>query len=208
LFAFCFFEDASAGYTFLEKQIGIRKAHGPSEFKWRELRPQDKKLVLKNLSLLLKICCRAVLLIETDILNKRHYKKIDRAVNLISKVLEGCFSGGRPEEAALRDALRKKLFYFANGVEVHCDTDFQVESSTVVKTFIRVLSKNKEFGDPKPIYAVLKSHESEPIQVADIIVGVCRWNISQKDCPPDPFSSLWFDKKNLLRLFYKKTVKN
>jgi len=174
LYTFCFFEDAIAGYTFLEKHIGIRKAHAPSEFKFGKLELRDSTLVRKTLSILLKISCRAVLLLDTDILNMRNLKKIDKATNIFTKILDGCFTGGRPEQTVWRNRFRKQLFNFANGVKIHCDDDFGLAPQKVVNKFIRTLSKNGEFGVPEPIYAVLKSHDSVPIQVADIIVGACR----------------------------------
>ena len=205
LYAFCFFEDASAGYTYLEKHICIRKP--PSEFKFAKLRLRDKIVVRNNLLILLKICCRAVLLIDTDILNMSHYKQIEKAANLLSKVFDGCFSGGRPERAAWRNRFHKKLFSFGNGVKVHCDSDFGSTPRDVVDKFIRVLSKNGEFGDPDPTHSLRKSHESEPIQVADIIVGVCRWNIQQEENPPASFSPLWFNNRLVSRLFRRRKMK-
>ncbi len=207
LYAFCFFEDAIAGYTYLEKHIGIRKSHSPSEFKYGKLELRDEILIQKYLSILLKISCRAVLLLDTDILNMKKLKKIDKPRNIFTMILDGCFTGGRPERTVWRNKFRKKLYNFANSVKIHCDDDFGLTPQKVVNKFIRTLSNNGEFGVPEPIYVILESHESKPIQVADIIVGACRRFFQQTGSPHSSFSDLCFDDKKLARLFKRKKAK-
>ncbi|WNZ29295.1 MAG: hypothetical protein IAX21_00020 [Candidatus Bathyarchaeota archaeon] len=46
--------------------------------------------------------------------------------NLFKNLVEGCFSGfeGDPKHSTLRPSLKQKFFKNINGIETHCDPDF------------------------------------------------------------------------------------
>ena len=48
-----------------------------------------------------------------------------------------------------------------------------------------------------PLHALLKSEESIPIQIADIIAGAVRWKLMNNEKPPLPLSHLYFDNRKI-----------
>jgi len=197
--AFCFIPDYEAAYTYLEKHLALPKTHNHEEFKWAKLNQNYKARLLERFGLLLAISCSAILLIETDAI----ISPIGKFENIFKNLVEGCFSGYErdPTHARLRPALREKFFQLTNDVQVHCDKDFpQLASDKAVKLFVQTLAKqNGWYEKYTPLYAPLKSHESKPIQIADIIVGAIKTKI-QNDEPLDPLTPLAFDKRKIASL--------
>jgi hypothetical protein len=196
ILAFCFIPDYEAAYIYLEKHLNLPKTHNHEEFKWTKLNWNYKAKVLERFKLLLSISCNAILLIETDAI----ISPIGKFENIFKNLIEGCFSGYEkdPKHAKLRPALRKKFFQLANDVQVHCDKDFpHLSSDKAVKLFVQTLAKQNDWYEKyTPLFAPLKSHESKPIQVADIIVGAIKTKI-QNDEPLDPLAPLAFDKRKI-----------
>jgi len=196
ILAFCFIPDYEAAYVYLEKHLGLPKTHNHKEFKWTKLNLNYKTKVVERFKLLLSISCNAILLIETDAI----ISPIGKFENIFKNLIEGCFSGYEkdPTHARLRPALRKKLFQLTNDVQVHCDKDFpHLASDKAVKLFVQTLAKRNGWYEPfTPQFAVLKSHESKPIQVADIIVGAIKTKI-QNDESLNPLTPLPFDKRKI-----------
>ena len=152
--------------------------------------------MLEKFKLLLPISCDAILLIETNAI----ISPIGKFENIFKNLIEGCFSGYEkdPTHARLRHALRKKFFQLANDIQVHCDKDFpHLAPDKAVKLFVQTLAKqNGRCEKYTPLFAPLKSHESKPIQVADIIVGVIKTKIQNNE-PLDPLIPLAFDKRKI-----------
>jgi len=196
IMAFCFIPDYEAAYTYLEKHLALPKTHNHEEFKWTKLNPNYKAKLLERFKLLLSISCSAILLIETDAI----ISPIGKFENIFKNIIEGCFSGYEkdPAHARLRPALRRKFFQLANDVQVHCDKDFpHLASDKAVKLFVQTLAKQNDWYEPyTPLFAPLKSHESKPIQLADIIVGAIKTKIQNNE-PLDPLASLAFDKRKI-----------
>ncbi|MCL6579318.1 MAG: hypothetical protein K6T73_08030 [Candidatus Bathyarchaeota archaeon] len=196
ILAFCFIPDHEAAYTYLERHMFLPKTHDHPEFKWAKLNQNYRMRVLEKLKMLLAISCDAILLIETDAIISPQGK----FENLFRNLIEGCFSGyeRHPTQSKLRLHLRKKLFQLANNVQVHCDKDFpHLTSDKAVKLFVQTLAKrNGWYEQYTPLYAPLKSHESKPIQVADIIVGALKTKIQNNE-PLEPLSPLPFDKRKI-----------
>jgi len=199
ILAFCFIPDYEATYTYLEKHLNLPKTHNREEIKWTKLNQNYKAKVLERFKLLLSISCDAILLIETDAI----ISPIGKFENVFKNLIEGCFSGYEkdPNQARLRPALKKKFFQLANDVQVHCDKDFpHLASDKAVKLFVQTLAKqNGWYEKYTPLFATLKSHESKPIQLADIIVGAARTKIQNKE-PLEPLTPLAFDKRKIASL--------
>ena len=196
ILAFCFITDHEAAYTYLERHLGLPKAHNHEEFKWMRLNPSYRAKALERLKLLLSICCNAVLLIETDAITP----PVGKFENVFRNLVEGCFSGYErdPAYARLRPAIRKKFFQLANGVQAHCDRDFpHLAPDKAVKLLVQTLAKRDGwYEEYTPLYAALKSHESKPIQVADIIVGALKTKIRTKEAL-SPLTPLAFDRRKI-----------
>lgn len=190
--AFCFLPDPKGAYAYLEKHLNLPKTHNHREFKWVKLNQNFKAKVFKKFELFLSICCEGILVINTDAL----VSPIGKVENIFFNLIEGCFSGyeNDPIQAKLRPALRKKFFKLASDVQIHCDADFRpLTPNKVVRYSVQILAKRgKYFEKFVPLFAELKSHESESIQVADIIVGAIRTKIQNKE-PLHPLKSLPFD---------------
>ena len=196
ILVFCFISDYEAAYTYLEKHMILPKTHNHPEFKWAKLNQNYKMKVLEKFKMLLAISCDAILLIETDAI----ISPAGKFENLFKNLIEGCFSGyeKHPVQSRLRSHLRKKFFQLANNVQVHCDKDFpHLASDKAVKLLVQTLAKrNGWYEQYTPLYAPLKSHESKPIQVADIIVGTAKTKIQNNESL-EPLSPLPFDKRKI-----------
>ena len=194
--AFCFIPDYEAAYVYLEKHLGLPKTHNNPEFKWVKLNRNYRAKVLEKFDHVLAISCDAILLIETNAI----ISPIGKFENLFKNLVNGCFSGYERDrvQSRLRLQLRKKFFQLANDVPVHCDKDFpHLPSDKAVKLFVQTLAKrNGWYEQYTPLYAPLKSHESKPIQITDIIVGALRTKIQNKDSLK-PLSPLPFDKRKI-----------
>jgi hypothetical protein len=103
--------------------------------------------------------------------------------DLFTDLIEGCFTGYERIEPE-RIEYRKKLFELSNNVVVHCDPDFApLTPEKIVRCLVQSLAKNK-YGTIQaftPLHAPLRSHESKPIQVADIIVGAIAYKIKKSE---------------------------
>jgi len=196
ILAFCFIPDYEAAYTYLEKHLALPKTHNHEEFKWTKLNRNYKAQVLERFKMLLSISCDAILLIETDAI----ISPMGKFENVFRNLIEGCFSGYEkdPKHAKLRPTLRKKFFQLTNDVQVHCDKDFpHLASDKAVKLFVQTLAKQNDWYETyTPLFATLKSHESKPIQLADILVGAVKTKI-QNNQPLDPLTPLAFDKRKI-----------
>lgn len=195
--AFCFLPDSQAAYVYLDKHLKLPKKHNHPEFKWVKLNQNLRERVLEKFELLLSLCCEGMLVIETDAL----VSPIGKIQNIFINLIEGCFSGyeNDPTQRRLRPALRKKFFKLANDIQIHCDADFPpLTPNKVVRYFVQTLAKRNEkfFEKFVPLFADLKSHESESIQVADIIIGALRTKIQNKE-PLHPLKSLPFDGRKI-----------
>lgn len=197
LLAICFIPDSEAAYLYLEKHLELPKTHNHQEYKWSKLNPDYRKKVLENWQLFLNVNCDAAIIIETDAL----ISPLDKLDNIFKNLVEGCFSGyeNHPKQKTLRSSLRRKFFSLANRIPVHCDTDLSpLTADKTVRLLIQTLAKRNQnsFEEYMPSFAILKSHESKPIQVTDIIVGALRTKIQNNDSL-HPFNVLPFDRRKL-----------
>ncbi|MEM2514728.1 MAG: hypothetical protein QXU81_10540, partial [Candidatus Bathyarchaeia archaeon] len=150
---------------------------------------------VQNFNLMLHICCDGILVMKTIALRDRR----DKIENIFKNLIDGCFSGYEREPAQkMRAILKKKFFYAINGVEIHCDADFRpLTPEKIVRLLVQTLAKkNGEYENYTPLFANLRSHESKPIQTADIIAGAIRTMIEQ-GVPLYPLEPLPFDLRKL-----------
>jgi hypothetical protein len=188
----CSIPDYEGAYIFLEKHLKLPKDHYKKEFHWSKLNATYREELLKKFELTLSICCDGLLVIKTNALNDRRGK----IENLFTNLIEGCFSGYErdPKQKNLRPNLKRKFFEIVNGVQIHCDADFRpLTPEKVVRLLVQTLAKKDggQFGDYIPLFANLRSHESKPIQVADIVAGMIKTviesEVSQKSLQQLPF---------------------
>jgi len=176
-----------AAYIYLEKHLGIPKAHSPIEFKWSKLNRTYKDAILQNFDLILSISCNALLMIKTNALRNRQQKAIDVFIRLI----DGCFSGFESRSGKQRQLLRERFFNLCNDTPTHCDADFSpLSTDKIVRHLVMTLAKDR---DCTPLHAEKLSHESEPIQITDVLCGALRDSIEKKNdkwLEPLPFNNL------------------
>ena len=170
-----FFDNYKAGYYYLENFLHIPKSTGGQpEFKWNKLNPQCRAAIVSDLDSLLQMSCQCVLMIRTNALKSPDEKLMD----VFIKLIRGWFTNYK-HKTADRLRLQKELFRRANEVSIHCDADFQpLVPGQIVKQFVKILSNG---NDHVPSHAVKDSHESEPIQVTDILCGALKSLILEKD---------------------------
>lgn len=191
----CIIPDFEGAYIFLERHLKLPKDHYKMEFHWRKLNPNYKQSIVQNFNLMLHICCDGILVMKTIALRDRR----DKIENIFKNLIDGCFSGYEREPAQkMRAILKKKFFYAINGVEIHCDADFRpLTPEKIVRLLVQTLAKkNGEYENYTPLFANLRSHESKPIQTADIIAGAIRTMIEQ-GVPLYPLEPLPFDLRKL-----------
>ena len=171
-----FFDNHEAGYHYLEKFLSIpkaKKSHG-DEFKWNKLNPEYRKIVSEKLEILLKISCRMVIMIKTNALKNPDEKLID----VFMKLINGWFTN-YDYKSDERILLRKELFKLSNETSIHCDSDFQpLTPVKIVKQFVKILADGNSFD---PLFVLKDSHESQPIQIADILCGALKQHIIDKN---------------------------
>ena len=186
--------DAHAVAIYFEKHLRLPKTHNHAEWKWSQLDKEYRKTILENFNFVLRLCCKAALLIETNVLStgKAHAK--DKIKNLV----EGCFSGYETSDGTKRKHLRSLFYSLINNTPVHCDSDFDpVSPDDVVRTLVRELAKtDSQFSEYTPMNVPLRSHESITIQVADILVGALK-DIKASGSPIQPFEILVFDNRKI-----------
>jgi len=162
------FDDVESGYSFLEKHLRLPKAKEPAEIKWLKLNPAYRESVTGKLPALIGMSCNAILVIKTNALMNPEEKIVDVFIKLIS----GSFSGYERMQGELRTALKDKFFTLINETPTHCDPDFSpLTTDKIVRQLVRTLAGTRPFV---PLHAGLKSEESHPIQVADVICGAVK----------------------------------
>ena len=183
------FDDAECGYAYLEKHLQLPKAEQPAELKWAKLNYNLRRSLVGNLGVLLKMAANAILVIKTNALIKPEEKRTDAFIKLIS----GSFSGYEKMQGEFRVGLREKFFSLTNDAPIHCDADFSPTSTDkIVRQLVKTLSAGKSFT---PIHVGLKSEESHPIQMADIICGATKNLIQQGRFSEVGMSQMPFDNK-------------
>jgi len=191
----CFIPDSEASYIYLEKHLELPKMQNHGEIKWSRLNSKEKTKILDNFDLLLHICCNGIVMIKTGVLFSRKGKM----ENIFKNLIEGCFSGYEkdPNWKKLRPALKRRFFQLANEVPIHCDADFSpLKPDKAVRLLVQTLAKlnGDRFLKYTPLFAPLRSHESQTIQISDIIVGAFRTKIQNAESL-NPFKPLPFDKR-------------
>lgn len=198
VFAFCSIADPEAGYVFLEKHLNLPKAKDPIEYKWSKLNPQFKTTFFEKFEPFLNFFHEGVLILHTNAFIGLKAKRSSVFANLIN----GCFTGYE-YLSKQRRRLRGEFFRLTNGMPVHCDADFRpLMPSNIVRLLIQTLATpNGGTARPfTPLHAPLKSHESKPIQLADIVAGSVTNRIEQEGKPPEIFTSLFFDRRKIKHL--------
>ena len=193
VFGFFNIPDYESAYQYLEKHLALPKTHNHAELHWSKLSPENRQKVLARFPTFLQISCDALLVIKTDALVSPSGKR----ENILTNLIDGCFSGHEDMEDSLKSSLRRHLYALTNRTPIHCDADFAPltplqMATTYVKRLGQGLSPN-----PTPTFVNLRSHESRPIQVADILVGAIRTRLAE--AKPDPLVILRFDHRKLKR---------
>jgi hypothetical protein len=199
--AICCFDNYNAGTIFLERHLSLPKAKSPIEYKWNKLDTGKRKKVSNNTIPLLKISSSGLLAIHTDVL----ISPVGSVIYGFRDLIEGCFSGyektpSQPKD--VREHFRQEFFLRCNNTPIHCDPDFPLPLSTnkVVRLLVRTLSKKDgRIRECLPLHASLRSEESPPIQVADIIAGAIGTKIMNNEELPNPISHLYFDNRKINR---------
>jgi len=184
--------DEVSAYEYLEKHLGLPKTHNHEEIRWSKLNPEKRGTVIDRFDQCFSVCCQAALVINTDVLTGAKSQIRDR----ISNLMDGCFSGY--EKTQDRKLLRGKFFEMMNGAPMHCDPDFSpLPPGEVVRVILKRLSKQDgEFVECTPLVAQLHSHESRPIQIADILVGAIGRLLGESK-PILPLRELRFDPRKI-----------
>lgn len=183
------FDDAECGYAYLERHLKLPKAKQPAELKWAKLNPRHRRSVVGSLSTLFEMSVNALLIIKTNALMRPEEKLTDVFIKLIS----GSFSGYERMQGDLRARLRDGFFSLTNETPIHCDADFSpVSTDKIVRQLVKALAGGRPFT---PLHAGLKSEESHPIQVADLICGAARTLISGSRQSKGGLSQIPYDNK-------------
>lgn len=193
----CSIPDFQGAYFFLENHLKLPKDHIRNEFHWSRLNSDCRRDLLRKFRLLLPICCDALLVIRTNALNDRR----DKIDNLFRNLVEGCFSGYEkdPVQGGLRPALKCRFFQKVNNVPIHCDADFRpLTQDKIVRLLVQALARKNggQFETYTPLFANLRSHESKPIQIADIFAGLVK-TIIKEEGTLAPIQLLPFDLRKM-----------
>ena len=184
--------DFQSAYTYLEKHLKLPKTHNHEEFHWSKLSPENRRTVLANFSTFLQISCDGLLTIKTDAL----ISPAGKYESILSNLIDGCFSGYETTEGKFRDSLRKHFYTLTNNTPVHCDADFgPLKPLQVTTIYVKRLGQGLQ-PEPTPTFVNLRSHESRPIQLGDILVGAIRTKL-QEGIAPSPLKTLEFDKRKI-----------
>lgn len=200
LFAVCCFDNYRCGIKYIEKFLKIRKYFRTNEYHWSSLDQASRTYVISKLSTLLNISCKALFAINSSLINSRN----SLSSNQFTGLIEGCFTGyeSHPiQNDVFRTALRSSFFRLCDNNHIHCDPDFgRLRPQDIVKFLVRNLSRvNGRIQACTPSHALLKSHESEPIQIADLITGALSVQIRHGQIPPIPTRHLFFNDKRISR---------
>jgi hypothetical protein len=183
------FDDAECGYVYLERHLRLPKAKQPAELKWMKLNANYRKTVVENLPTLFEMSVTSILVIKTNALVRPEEKLTDAFVKLI----EGSFSGYERLQGDLRARLRDGFFSLTNETPIHCDADFSpMSTDKVVRQLVKTLAKSRPFT---PLHVGLKSEESHPIQVADVMCGAAKTLIREKRQSRAELIQIPFDNK-------------
>jgi len=198
IIAVCCFDNHASGYYYLENILKIPRSKANQEYHWNKLNSQYRKALNNNLETLANIACERMMIIDTNLISSGN--RITK--NQLTGMIEGCFSGyeNDPDQnGEFRAKLKESLFHLTNNVQCHCDPDFQtIKPPDIVRALVQTLSKKNGRIQPyTPLYTALKSHESQPIQITDLIAGGIRTNLRPKDEPPFSLRRLYFNKKHL-----------
>jgi len=205
---FSFLDDPKAGIIFLERFLNVPTSKDPIEYKWIKLAHPHQQKIVENFEHLLKIVCSGLLIIHTNV---KPSPKVKHPRYSFIDLIEGCFSGYessplQPKEK--REEIRHKFFLLSNGIPIHCDNDFLPLTTTQIGDYlVRTLSKKN--GKPSgyhPLHASLKSHESEPIQIADLFAGMVRSVIERGEKLPNLLSRLYFAGRKIRKKEIKRKV--
>lgn len=148
-----------------------------------------RRLVLGNFSTLLKISCKAFLAIKTNALQSHKEKLSDVFVKLI----RGCFTGYESLHGPERSEMREFFFGCSNGKPIHCDNDFSpLTTDRIVRLFVQTLASGSTFT---PLHVGLKSEESHPIQLADVLCGASKTLIREGSYGENGLRQIPFDNK-------------
>jgi hypothetical protein len=177
----CCIPDYVGAYCFLEQHMELPKDKQKNELHWSKLNESYRRRLIENYKLTLSICCDGLLVIRTNALIDRR----DKIENIFKNLVEGCFSGyeRHPTQKALRPAIKKKLFGKVNSIQTHCDSDFRpLTPNKVVRLLVQTLAKRGGgyFEKYTPLFADLRSHESWPLQITDIIAGMTKTIVDQR----------------------------
>jgi hypothetical protein len=184
--------DFQSAYTYLERHLELPKTHNHEELHWSKLNQECRRKVLDNFPVLLQISCDALLVIKTDALISPKGKHESVLTNLI----DGCFSGYESTEGKFRQSLREHFYAKTNNTPIHCDADFSpLAPLKVATTYVKRLGDGLRPA-PTPTFVDLRSHESKPIQVADMLIGAMR-NRLQENNTPQLLTTLKFDKRKI-----------
>lgn len=172
---FAFYDNYGAAYHYFENMLEIPKTVGQrAEFKWNKLNSILRGVLDRELDHVLGMSAQFVLMMKTNALDCSDEKIID----VFIKLIDGWFSN-YDYKYNERQGLRSKLFEFANETQIHCDADFQpLGPDKIVKQFVKILSNEDEHT---PLHAEKDSHESQPIQVTDILCGILKDRITNRE---------------------------
>ncbi len=96
-------------------------------------------------------------------------------------------------QGQFREELREKFFSLTNDASIHCDADFSPTSTDkIVRQLVKTLSAGRPFT---PLHVGLKSQESHPIQLADIICGAAKTLIRDGRLSEVGLNQIPFDNK-------------
>lgn len=202
IIVFAFYDNYGAATSYLENHLHIPKSKNPVEFKWNKLDPKFRHMIHQNIEVILNLSCKAVFIVNTNFINILRKMNTNNFINMI----DGCFTGYNKDPVQninFRRELRHKFFECINNTPTHCDPDFlSIRPERIVRLLVRLLSKYNDEPQPNvPLYALLTSEESEPIQISDLLAGVINMKISNEENPPHPFSQLFFNTKKLSKKY-------
>ncbi len=196
----CSIPDYEGAYAWLEKHLKLPRDLRKNELHWTKLNPTYRDLLLSKFDLTLSICCDGLLVIKTNAFIDRRGKM----ENIFTNLIEGCFSGyeNDPTQKGLRPNLKHKFFRATNSVQIHCDSDFTpLTPDKVVRLLVQTLAKqnNGYFENYTPLFANLRSHESKPIQIADIIAGMVKTKLFENKEAQELVKPLPFDLRKMIK---------
>lgn len=193
----CLIPDYEGAYIYLHNHLNLPKDHIKGELHWTKLNKTLREKLMDNFEQILTICLDGLLVIKTNAFIERRGK----IENLFKNLIEGCFSGYEkdPRYNTVRPSLKQKFFKSINGTETHCDPDFNpLTPDKIVRLLVQTLAKENgnRFQEYTPLFANLRSHESKPIQISDIIAGMIRTKVENTN-PLDPLQVLPFDLRKM-----------